>query len=136
MYKRQIPARTDSEEILTTLDFLPTFASLAGAELPQDRILDGKDITSLLKAGSNGVSKYEKFFYWSKKNITALRMGNWKLRIQIDQKSKERCAPELYNLDDDLAESNNLALQMPEKVKQMSQILFQSEAKQLQTAEK
>ncbi len=127
-----IPASTDSAEILTTLDFLPTFASLAGAELPQDRILDGKDITSLLKAGSDGVSEYEKFFYWSKKNITALRMGNWKLRIQIDQKSKERGDPELYNLANDLSESNNLAFQMPKKVKQMTQILFQSEAEQLQ----
>ena len=131
-----IPARTDSAEILTTLDFLPTFAALSGAALPQDRILDGKDITSLLKAGSDGVSEYEKFFYWSKKNITALRMGNWKLRIQIDPKSKERGDPELYNLADDLSESNNLALQMPKKVKQMTQILFQSEAEQLQTVEK
>lgn len=131
-----IPARTDSAEILTTLDFLPTFVALSGAALPQDRILDGKDITSLLKAGSDGVSEYEKFFYWSKKNITALRMGNWKLRIQIDPKSKERGDPELYNLADDLPESNNLALQMPKKVKQMTQILFQSEAEQLQTVEK
>ena len=63
-------------------------------------------------------------------------MGNWKLRIQIDQKFKERGDPELYNLADDLSESNNLALQMPKKVKQMTQILFQSEADQLQTVEK
>ena len=62
-------------------------------------------------------------------------MGNWKLRIQIDPKSKERGDPELYNLADDLPESNNLALQMPKKVKQMTQILFQSEAEQLQTVE-
>ena len=127
-----IPASTDSAEILTTLDFLPTFASLAGAGFPKDRILDGKDITSLLKAGSDGKSEYEKFFYWSKKHITALRMGHWKLRIQIDQKSKERGDPELYNLANDLSESNNLAFQMPKKVKQMTQILFQSEAEQLQ----
>ena len=38
-----------------------------------------------------------------------------KLRIQIDPKSKERGDPELYNLADDLPESNNLALQMPRR---------------------
>ena len=131
-----IPADTDSAEIITTLDFLPTFASLSGAELPNDRILDGQDITALLRAGQNGKSGYEKFFYWSKKNITALRMDNWKLRIQIDNKSKTRGNPELYNLDKDLSESNNLADQMPDKVAQMSKILFQAEIDQLETATK
>ena len=131
-----IPADTDSAEIITTLDFLPTFASLSGAELPKDRILDGQDITALLRTGQDGKSGYEKFFYWSKKNITALRMDNWKLRIQIDNKSKTRANPELYNLDKDLSESNNLADQMPDKVAQMSKILFQAEVDQLETATK
>ena len=131
-----IPAGTDSAEIVTTLDFLPTFASLSGAELPKDRILDGQDITALLRTGQDGKSGYEKFFYWSKKNITALRMDNWKLRIQIDNKSKTRANPELYNLDKDLSESNNLADQMPDKVAQMSKILFQAEVDQLETATK
>jgi arylsulfatase A-like enzyme len=131
-----IPAGTNSAEIVTTLDFLPTFASLSGAELPKDRILDGQDITALLKTGQDGKSGYEKFFYWSKKNITALRMDNWKLRIQIDNKSKTRANPELYNLDKDLSESNNLAEQMPDKVAQMSKILFQAEVDQLETATK
>jgi arylsulfatase A-like enzyme len=131
-----IPAGTNSAEIVTTLDFLPTFASLSGAELPKDRILDGQDITALLRTGQDGKSGYEKFFYWSKKNITALRMDNWKLRIQIDNKSKTRANPELYNLDKDLSESNNLADQMPDKVAQMSKILFQAEIDQLETATK
>ena len=131
-----IPAGTDSAEIVTTLDFLPTFASLAWPELPKDRILDGKNITALLKAGSDGKSEYEKFFYWSKMNITPLHMGKWKLRIRIDGKLKERDDPELYNLTVDLSESNNLASKMQDKVKQMNKILIQSEAAQLQTAKK
>ena len=90
----------------------------------------------MLRAGQDGKSGYEKFFYWSKKNITALRMDNWKLRIQIDNKSKTRANPELYNLDKDLSESNNLAEQMPDKVAQMSKILFQAEIDQLETATK
>ncbi|MFL2929151.1 MAG: sulfatase [Opitutales bacterium] len=131
-----IPAGTDSAEIVTTLDFLPTFASLSGAPLPTDRILDGKDITAMLRAGADGKSEYKKFFYWSKKNITALRMGNWKLRIRIDNKSKTRDNPELFNLADDISEANNLAAQMPDKVAHMSKILYQAETDQLTTSQK
>ena len=131
-----IPAGTDSAEIVTTLDFLPTFASLSGATLPTDRILDGKDITAMLKAGSDGKSEYKKFFYWSKKNITALRMGKWKLRIRIDNKSKTRDNPELFNLADDISEANNLAAQIPDKVAHMSKILYQAETDQLSNSQK
>jgi arylsulfatase A-like enzyme len=131
-----IPAGTDSAEIVTTLDFLPTFASLSGAPLPTDRILDGKDITAMLRAGTDGKSEYKKFFYWSKKNITALRMGNWKLRIRIDNKSKTRDNPELFNLTYDISETNNLATQMPDKVAHMSKILYQAETDQLTTSQK
>jgi arylsulfatase A len=131
-----IPAGTDSAEIVTTLDFLPTFASLSGAPLPTDRILDGKDITAMLRAGADGKSEYKKFFYWSKKNITALRMGNWKLRIRIDNKSKTRDNPELFNLADDISETNNLASQMPDKVAHMCKILYQAETDQLTNSQK
>ena len=131
-----IPAGTDSAEIVTTLDFLPTFASLSGAPLPPDRILDGKDITAMLKAGADGKTEYKKFLYWSKKNITALRMGNWKLRIRIDNKSKTRANPELFNLADDISEANNLASQMPDKVTHMSKILYQAETDQLTNSQK
>jgi arylsulfatase A-like enzyme len=126
-----IPAGTDTEEIATTLDFMPTLAALAGAELPQDRILDGYDITELLKAGQPGQSGYERFFYWSNKHITALRIGDLKLRMQIDHKTKERKAPELYHLAEDISERNNLASQMPEVVEQMTKIMLNAEVGQL-----
>jgi arylsulfatase A len=126
-----IPAGTDTDVIATTLDFMPTLAGLAGAELPQDRILDGYDMTGILKAGDSGKTDYDRFFYWSKQHITALRMDDMKLRIKIDNKTKERAQPELYNLAEDISESNNLATQMPEVVEQMTKIMFQAEAEQL-----
>ena len=130
-WPRMIPAGTDTDEVTTTLDFMPILARLTGAELPKDRILDGHDITSMLKTGTAGKSNYEQFFYWSNMNITALRIGDIKLRMQIDNKTKEREKPELYNLTEDISESNNLASQMPEKVKEMSRILLQVQADQL-----
>ena len=44
----QIEAGQTCEQVATSMDFLPTFAGLAGADVPDDRILDGKDITPLL----------------------------------------------------------------------------------------
>jgi arylsulfatase A len=131
-----IPAGTDTAEIATTLDFMPTLAALAGADLPQGRIFDGNNITGMLQAGQQGKSDYERFFYWSQKNITALRMGDIKLRIQIDNKTKERQQPELYDLADDISEANNLAAQMPEVVEEMTKIMLQAEADQLQATTK
>ena len=43
-----IPAGTVSSEIVTSMDFLPTLARLAGAEPPADRIIDGKDVAALM----------------------------------------------------------------------------------------
>lgn len=126
-----IPAGADTAEIVTTLDFMPTLAALAGADLPQDRILDGYDITEMLKAGQQGKSDYEQFFYWSNKHITALRIGDLKLRMQFDNKTKERKAPELYHLAEDISERNNLASQMPEAVEQMTKIMLNAEVGQL-----
>lgn len=126
-----IPAGAVSNEVATTLDLLPTFASLAGAELPQNKILDGVNMSDLLKSGSDGKSQYDKFFYWSKKKIEGLRIGNMKLRVKFDSKTKVRAAAELFDLSKDISESNNLAAKMPEKVKEMMKVLLKAEKDQL-----
>ncbi|MCH2205533.1 MAG: sulfatase [Lentisphaerales bacterium] len=131
-----IPAGTDSKEIATTLDFMPTLVALAGAELPKGRILDGKNMIALLKDGAKGKSEYEQFFYWSKKNIEGLRIGDMKLRVKYNTKTKTRAEPELYNLAEDISESNNLATQMPEKLATMMKILLQAEKDQLSNSVK
>jgi len=43
----QIPASSTCDELASTLDVLPTIAALAGAELPDDRTIDGEDIRHL-----------------------------------------------------------------------------------------
>lgn len=44
----KIPKGTVCDEVLSTMDLLPTFASLAGADVPNDRVIDGKDIWLIL----------------------------------------------------------------------------------------
>ena len=48
-----------------TIDLLPTFAKLAGAELPPDRSIDGQDIWPLLPGQPGAKTPHEAFyFYW------------------------------------------------------------------------
>jgi hypothetical protein len=51
--------------------------------------------------------------------------------MQFDNKTKERKAPELYHLAEDISERNNLASQMPEAVEQMTKIMLNAEVGQL-----
>ena len=60
----KIPAGSVCKELATSMDLLPTFAELAGVEPPQDRVIDGKDIWSLLAAKEGAKTPHENFFYY------------------------------------------------------------------------
>jgi len=47
-YPKRISAGTDLDRIANPIDWLPTLASLCGAPLPGDRVIDGTDLTPLL----------------------------------------------------------------------------------------
>ena len=89
------------------MDFLPTFAHLAGSEAPTDRIIDGKDISSMLCGEREATSDYEAFFYYRMDHLEAVRSDNWKLHLKTG---------ELYDLAADIAEENNVASDHQEMV--------------------
>lgn len=72
-----VPAGRVSDEILSTMDLLPTFASLAGANLP-DVTLDGQDARAFL-LGESAQSPRDEYLYYSGCFLTAVRSGRWKL---------------------------------------------------------
>ena len=94
-----IPAGRASSEICTVMDFLPTFVHLAGGECPVDRVIDGKDIWSLLRCEQGARPPHDVFYYYHGHQLQALRSGKWKLHLQHSM---------LVNLDQDLGETNNL----------------------------
>jgi len=96
----KIPSGQVNDELLTTMDLLPTFAKLAGAKLPNDRVIDGKDIWSVLRGKKK--SPHKAFFYHNRKELQAVRSGNWKLHV------KASVPVALYNLEDDISESTNV----------------------------
>ena len=109
----RIPAGIVNSEIATAMDFLPTFAGLAGAEAPSDRAIDGKDIQPLMFGENGAVSPHSAFFYYSGENIEAVRSGKWKLHIR----KRNAEIRELYDLEADIGETNNLYDRRSEIVK-------------------
>ncbi|REE00146.1 sulfatase family protein [Marinoscillum furvescens] len=109
-WPKGIKAGSDTDELITAMDLLPTFAGLMGAEVPNDRIIDGKDIFPVLTAGES--SPHEYFFYSHWGTLEAVRWKDWKLRIVNGKEA-------LYNLKSDTSETQNLADQHPEIVTQL-----------------
>ncbi|MCB1226396.1 MAG: sulfatase [Verrucomicrobiales bacterium] len=77
----RIPAGSVSDAPVMEIDILPTLASLLGEELPQDRELDGKDITPVLLGEEGARSPHEALFFWAGEELQAVRSGHWKLHF-------------------------------------------------------
>ncbi|VGO13214.1 Arylsulfatase [Pontiella desulfatans] len=101
-----IPADTEIDEVMSTMDLLPTFAGLAGADVPHDRVIDGRDIWPVLTEGAE--SPHEAFFYYDVNTLQAVRSGKWKLRLG-----------KLYDLEADIGESTDVASAYPDIVTQL-----------------
>jgi len=101
-------------ELVASLDFYPTLAKLAGAAIPTDRTIDGKDISPLL-FGENRTSPRDTFFYYMLNNLEAVRNRKWKLHVR---KGKDDIR-ELYDLEADPGETRNLFDAHPGVVKDL-----------------
>jgi arylsulfatase A len=120
----RVPAGTICQELTTAMDFLPTLARAAGAEVPRDRVIDGLDVTDLW-CGAEGEAKspHKAFLYHWRHEIEAVRVGEWKLHLRGHDWTKSFDRHELYNLSDDPAESNNLFDQRLDLVAELTAIL-------------
>ena len=61
------------------MDLMPTFARLAGAALPSDRVLDGRDVWPILSGAPGARSPRERFLYYDGGRLEAVRDARWKL---------------------------------------------------------
>ena len=104
-YPGKIPIRKENPELITAMDLLPTFAKLAGAPVPDDRVIDGKDVWPVLAGDAK--SPHDQFFYHRQNNLQAVRSGNWKLHV--DQGKPKA----LYDLEKDIGEKENVLAANP-----------------------
>lgn len=89
-----------NDELVTAMDLFPTFAKLADATLPTDRVIDGKNILPVLVG--NGKSPHEYFFYHQGNKLQAIRSEKWKLHVDGSKPLA------LYNLENDISETVNV----------------------------
>lgn len=119
----KIPAGTVSDEVVATIDLMPTFAGLAGAKVPDDRVIDGKDAWSVLSGG--GKSVHDAYFFYKGNTLEAVRMGKWKVRRTGKGK---KTLVELFDLDADIGEKMNLAEKEAERVGAMLAVMEKFDA--------
>jgi arylsulfatase A-like enzyme len=110
---------TESREIATAMDFLPTFCKLAGVELPADRTLDGKPLTEVMITGERKETAYEAFAYFFHGILHAVRRGEWKLHLCRGRAGEEEVC-ELYNLREDIGETRDVAAEHPRLVEELT----------------
>ncbi|MCZ2341535.1 MAG: sulfatase, partial [Bacteroidales bacterium] len=121
----KIPAGTVSGELVTAMDWLPTFAKLAGGKWPGKPAIDGKDITPILTGQPNARSPYEAFFYYQLDQLQAVRSGKWKLYLPLAGKrelgGKRQPSPaRLFDVVADPGETHDQIADHPDVVKQLT----------------
>lgn len=129
----KIPAGETNDGLMASLDLLPTFAALAQAKLPDERIIDGVNQLDFLLG--NSPSNRTSFIYNPglasvQTRIlqgNAIREGDWKLisplKVGVFLEDGGSGDWELYNLKEDIGETRNLATKYPRRVKRLKALL-------------
>jgi arylsulfatase A-like enzyme len=122
-----IPANRVCDEIVTTMDFLPTFARLAGARLPAKPI-DGHDVRPLLFGEPSAKSPWDEqgFMYYRMEQLQAVRSGPWKLYLPLAAKfvaNHRRTAPgplQLFDVRNDVGETREASAENADVVQRLT----------------
>jgi arylsulfatase A-like enzyme len=98
---------------VTHFDIYATAAAVAGAKVPTDRVLDGKNLIPFIEKTETG--QPHEALYWQSGNYRTIRLGDWKL--QVDGTRKKQW---LFHLADDPTEQHDLAESNPAKVAELA----------------
>jgi arylsulfatase A-like enzyme len=117
-----IAANQVNREMVTSMDLMPTLAGIINAEIPEELILDGLDISdNILGSGDSSIPERPFYYYARNGDLEAMRLGKWKLHTgkTIGWNGGEPFKTALYNLDVNVSESENIADEHPEIVDKM-----------------
>ena len=122
VWNGKIVAGSKTDHISAFWDIFPTVAEISGATVPED--IDGISFLPTL-LGNDEEQKEHEYMYWEfheRGGRQAVRKGNWKL-VKYNVLDPEKTTTELYNLESDLGEENNVAEEHPEIVEELSEIM-------------
>ena len=132
----RVPAGTTCDSLASTLDVLPTLAALAGAKVPDDRVIDGEDIRHLFHGDFGKDNPNKAYYYYLRVHLQAVRQGPWKLHLPREARpvgaapfsNNAHIAPAdrigfdkpfLVNLKQDIGETTDVSSNHPEVVERL-----------------
>ncbi|MEQ9407519.1 MAG: sulfatase [Fuerstiella sp.] len=119
-----VPPGSVSDQPVCSVDIFPTILEATGVSLPTDRDIDGVSLVSHLKSGGRTVLEREELIWHfphyrhDPGPYSIIRSGDWKLIHFYD------ADPQLFNLKKDLSESQNLAADIPDRVRELQDRLM------------
>ena len=132
----QIPAGSECDQLSVTFDLLPTVARLLNIELPAERPIDGRDIWPLMSGEQEAATPHEEFYCYYGRELHGVRDQRWKLHLPhpyrtLDGKpggeggnpvnyAQKTTGVELYDLQNDVGETKNVAAEHPEIVARLT----------------
>jgi arylsulfatase A-like enzyme len=114
-----IPAGSRYAAPVSNIDIMPTALAAAGGQMPTDRVTDGVNLLPYIGT-TQPASAHQpgRYLFWRDGPYRAVRDSHWKL-IVSERPRKDF----LFQLQDDPTERNNLALAMPDKVRELKAVL-------------
>lgn len=115
-----IPEGSETDHMIAFYDVMPTFCDLVGVDLEQKYDSTGTDGISFLPLLTGKPQPEHEFLYWEfhETDQIGVRAGDWKMVVV-------KGVPRLYNLAEDISETNDVAAQNPQIVEQMVDIIYQ-----------
>jgi arylsulfatase A-like enzyme len=108
-----------SDAVISSIDFYPTLLEMAGFEIPKRQVMDGISLVPHLSDGTplqrEALFCHFPHYISATLNLpaTSVRKGPWKLIRQYGEGPDRGSQLELYNLNDDIGETRNLAEKYP-----------------------
>lgn len=143
-WKGVIPEGVVCNKLASSIDLLPTFATITGASLP-DHIIDGVSILPLMLGDKSAFPRHEFYYYYQQNSLEAVQRDYWKLVLPhkgqtyrglkpgIDgwpgpTSSETIVKPQLYDLRRDPGEWYDVSEIFPEKVKELQSLAEKARA--------
>eukprot|EP00045_Choanoeca_perplexa_P018317 m.286946 g.286946 ORF g.286946 m.286946 type:complete len:427 (+) comp17781_c0_seq14:315-1595(+) len=130
----RVPMGRVDHSLLSSVDFLPTIASITNSPIPNGTLLRGEDISEILFGKLNHQTSRKKPLFWrggscpppcqNRSPGLAVRTDDMKLLINPDGSRVELYNMSLAGLSDHLFETQNLADQHPDIVARLRDLVF------------
>ncbi len=117
-WPKKIAPGTRVDEPVAHIDVMPTLAAAAGADLPADREIDGRNMLPLAVGEAETIEREDDAIFWSSGFYKVVRAGGWKLHVNERQDRRW-----LFNLNEDPTEQVNLAETRPDKLAELEGLI-------------